>query len=457
MSTGQLADSATIRPRRRLVRRGRLLDRAATPSVIQMEAVECGAACLAMVLGYYKRFVPLELLRVECGVSRDGSNAANIIRAARRYGLEAKGFQMEAKAVADVRLPAVIFWAFQHFLVLEKVRQPRLRRTGPRFRVNDPASGRRTISWKEFDASFPGVVLTFTPGPDFAAGGRPSRFWDGLKERARGTRAALALILLVSLLLAVPGAASPAFSRVFIDQILGAGDRGYVLPLVLAIAAAAFLAVSLTVLQQRYLLRVETKVALVSSARFFRHLLRLPIEFMSQRQPAEVAKRVSANDVVAQILSRDLATTVLNLVLVAFYAVLLIRYSVLLSVVGISMALLNIAVLRWVSRTRRETVEKLRADRGKLIATSFNALSLIETIKANGAENDSFQRWAGFQTKVLNTQQALGRPTALLTVVPPALATLNSGLILLIGGLRASEGAISIGLLVAFPILLNSV
>ena len=422
-----------------------------------MEAVECGAASLAMVLGFYGRNVPLDVLRVECGVSRDGSNAANLLRAARRYGMKAKGLQMEPKELAkNVKMPAIVYWAFAHFLVLERVSKPRLRRGGPRFHVNDPASGRRVIEWKEFDSSFPGVVLTFEPGPDFTPGGKPSRFWDGLRDRARGTAAGLSLVLFVSLLLAIPGIAGPAFSRIFIDRVLSSHDQSYVLPLLGAIAAATVLTLALTAMQQHYLLRIEAKVALTSCARFFRHLLRLPIEFISQREPAEVSNRLAGNDVVAQILSRDLATSVLNLILVAFYAVLLIRYSPLLSAVGISLALMNIVVLRWVARARKESVERLRAERGKLMSTSFNAIRMIETIKANGAENDSFQRWAGFQAKLLNSQQSLGKPTALLTVVPPVLATINSGVILLIGGLRATEGAISVGLLVAFQMLLNS-
>lgn len=437
----------------------RLFKRSVVPSVIQMEAVECGAACLEMVLAYYGRHVTLEVLRVECGVSRDGSNAASLLRTARRYGLAAKGFRMEAKEVGTVRMPAIIFWAFQHFMVLEKVTTSRWafwRRGERRYHVNDPAGGRRKISWKEFDGSFPGVILTFEPSPDFVPGGRQVRFWDGLRERARGTERALAFVLVTSLLLVVPGVAAPAFSRVFIDRILTSGDHSYLLPLIGAIGLAAILTVALTWLQQQHLLRIETKVALTSSARFFRHLLRLPLEFISQREPAEVASRLRSNDVVAQILSRDLATSALNLVLVVFYAVLLFRYSLLLSVVGIGMALLNIVVLRWVSRTRKDAVQRLRADRAKLIATSFNSIRIIETIKASGGENDSFQRWAGFQAKVLNSQQKLGLPTAYLAVVPPLLATSNTGLILLIGGLRATEGAISVGLLVAFQLLLTN-
>ena len=426
-----------------------------TPTMIQMEASECGAASLGMVLAYYKRFVPLEELRAICSVSRDGSNAANVLRAARSFGLEAKGFRMDLPKLDDVPKPAILFWEFRHFVVLEKVTRERFGRGLRRFHVNDPASGPRVVPMREFDGSFAGVVLTFKPGPDFRPGGRPSKFTDGLLERARGTGPGLALILLASLLLVLPGLATPAFSLVFIDRVLGSGTTSDLLPLVLAMLSATLALFLLTAIQQSQLLRLETKVALSSSARFFLHLLRLPIDFIAQRQPAEVARRVASNDVVAQILTRDLATTALNLILVAFYSVLMLRYDARLALISIVTALLNIVVLRSVARTRKDAVEKLQAERGKLIATGFNTLQQIETIKAAGLESASFQRWSGFETKVVNSEQKLGVPSALLTVIPPTLATLNSALILLIGGLRAADGAITVGLLVAFQSLLN--
>ena len=423
-----------------------------TPTVIQMESVECGAAALAMVLGYYGRFVPLEELRAVCGVSRDGAKASSVVAAARRYGLTARGFQTEARALREVPLPAIIFWAFQHFLVVETIR----RRWGKtRIRINDPASGPRWMDWNEFDSGFTGIVLTFEPGPEFRRGGRPSRLADSLLRRRTRTGRALALVLLASVLLVIPGLIAPAFNGFFIDRVLSGASPGYVIPLVGAMLLTAVATFVLTTVQRHYLLRIELRTSMISSARFFRHLLRLPIDFFLQRQPAEVAKRVSANDMVAEILSRDLATTVVNLILVVFYAGLMVRYDTMLGLIGLGMAALNIAVLRQVARVRTDSVAALRADRGKLTAATFNTLHLIETVKATGAEPDAFGRWAGFLAKVVTGKQQLGMPTALLTVVPPLLAAANSGLVLLIGGLRAVEGSISVGMLVAFQTLLS--
>ena len=427
--------------------------RRSTPTVIQMESVECGAASLAMILGYYGRFVPLEELRTACGVSRDGAKASAVVAAARSYGLIAKGYQMEAEGLAEVRKPAIIFWAFQHFMVVEGVRKRFGRR---KVAVNDPASGPRLIDWDDFDAGFTGVVLTFRPGPEFRTGGRRVSVAEALFSRRLPTGRALPLVLLASLLLVVPGLVIPAFSKIFIDNLLTGREPGYLVPLLLAMLATAVITWALTAMQRHYMLRIEIRMGLVSGARFFRHLLRLPVEFFLQRQPAEVAGRVTANDMVAEILSRDFATTVVNLVLVAFYAVMLVRYDVLLGVIGVVMALLNVAVLRWVARARTDAVQALRADRGKLNASAFNTLRLIETIKATGAEPDAFARWAGFLAKVVSARQKLGIPTAIVTVVPPLIAAANTGLILLIGGLRVAEGALSLGLLVAFQSLLGA-
>ncbi|WP_405151403.1 NHLP family bacteriocin export ABC transporter peptidase/permease/ATPase subunit [Sphaerisporangium sp. NBC_01403] len=427
--------------------------RSSTPTVIQMEAVECGAASLSMILGYYGKFVPLEELRSACGVSRDGAKASSVIAAARRYGLIARGFQMEAADLAATAKPVIIFWAFQHFMVVEGVRT----RFGKKVvAVNDPASGPRLIDWEDFDSGFTGVVLSFEPGPDFEPGGRPTRVGQALLSRRMPSGRALPLILLASLILVVPGIVGPAFSRLFIDRILSGRDPDFLYPLLLGMAVTAVSVFVLTSVQRHYLLRLEIRFGLVSSARFFRHLLRLPVEFYLQRRPAEVAKRVQANDMVAEVLSRDLAITVINLVLVLFYAVILIRYDLTLGLLGVAMAMLNILVLRRVSRARTDAVAALRADIGNLTSTTFNTLQLIETVKATGAEPNAFQRWSGFLAKAVTAKQRLGVATATLTVVPPLLAGINSGLILLIGGLRVVDGVISVGMLVAFQTLLNS-
>jgi NHLM bacteriocin system ABC transporter peptidase/ATP-binding protein len=422
------------------------------PTVIQMEAVECGAASLAMILGHYGRHVPLEELRVVCGVSRDGAVAANILRAARSYGLVCKGYQLELDDLrTKVRTPAIVFWRFSHYLVVEGFRTRRGRTT---VAVNDPSGGPRRMGWAEFDGGFTGVALTFEPGPDFRPGGERTRLGRALAARRMPTGQALPLVLLASLLLVVPGLAAPAYLRVFIDRVLAGGSGGVQWWLLGAVALTVAVTAVLTAVQRHYLLRIETRLGLLGAARFVRHLLRLPVGFFAHRQPAEIARRVAVNDQVAEVLSRDVAATVVNLLLVGFYAVVLTRYDLALGLLGVGMAGLNIAVLRRVARLRTDAVAAVRAERGKLTATTFQTLNLIESVKAAGAEPEVFGRWAGYLAKVVSGRQRLGVTTAALSAVPPLLAGVNAGLILLVGGLRVVDGAITAGMLVAFQTLL---
>ncbi|WP_240965704.1 NHLP family bacteriocin export ABC transporter peptidase/permease/ATPase subunit [Streptomyces zingiberis] len=418
-----------------------------------MEAVECGAASLAMVLGHYGRHVPLEELRIACGVSRDGSRAANILKAARSYGLTAKGMQMEPEALAEVNAPAILFWEFNHYVVYEGT----VRRLGRRMvRINDPARGRRHITPEDFDTSFTGVVLVFEPGEGFRRGGRRPGVAGAMPARLRGTSGTMLAALVASFLLVLTGAAVPALSRTYIDMFLF-GDQTSVLGVLFAAmgTTVALIAV-LTWLQQANLLRGRIIASTLGSARFFRHLLRLPVTFYSQRNPADLVQRLQSNDTVAETLARDLAAAGVDVVVVVLYAVLLWSYDPQLTGVGIGIALANVIALRVVMRLRAVGTQKLRADSARLTNTSYSGLQLIETMKATGGEDGWFRRWAGQHATTLDTQQRLGVPSAALAVVAPTLATLNSALILLIGGQRAVEGAVSIGLLVAFQALVTN-
>ncbi|MFE2746128.1 NHLP family bacteriocin export ABC transporter peptidase/permease/ATPase subunit [Streptomyces scopuliridis] len=423
-----------------------------TPTILQMEAVECGAASLAMVLAHYGRHVPLEELRVACGVSRDGSRASNLLKAARSYGLQAKGMQMEPAALAGVRPPAILFWEFNHYVVYDGMGR-RLGRRG--VYVNDPGKGRRFVSAEDFDAGFTGVALVFEPSAAFREGGRRQGVLGAVPARLRGTAGTLLAALLASLLLVGVGAVVPALSRTYIDMFLIGGQTSLLGPLFAAMAAMVVLTAALTGLQQANLLRGRIISSTLSSARFLRHLLRLSVTFFAQRGPADLVQRLQSNDTVAETLARDLAAAGVDGVVVVLYAVLLWTYDPQLTVVGVLIALLNVVAMRIVIRLRATHTQKLRADSARLTNTSYTGLQLIETLKATGGENGYFRRWAGQHATTLEVQQRLGVPTAVLAVVAPTLATLNSALILWIGGLRAVEGHISIGLLVAFQALVT--
>ncbi|WP_418960166.1 NHLP family bacteriocin export ABC transporter peptidase/permease/ATPase subunit [Streptomyces tritici] len=421
-----------------------------TPTVLQMEAVECGAAALAMVLAHFGRHVPLEELRIACGVSRDGSRASNVLKAARSYGLQAKGMQMEPAALAGVRPPAILFWEFNHYVVYDG--------TGRRFgrrgvHINDPDKGRRFVPAEDFDTSFTGVALVFEPTDDFRPGGRRPGMLQALPARLRGTTGTLLATLLASLLLVAVGAALPALSRTYIDLFLIGGQASLLGPLFASMGALVALTAVLTWLQQANLLRGRIISSTLSSARFLRHLMRLPVGFFAQRSPADLVQRLQSNDAVAETLARDLTAAAVDGIVVLLYAVLLWTYDPQLTLVGVGIALLNVVAMRIVVRLRATGTQKLRADSARLTNTSYTGLQLIETMKATGGEQGFFRRWAGQHATTLDVQQRLGVPSAVLAVVAPTLATANSALILWIGGLRAVEGHLSIGLLVAFQAL----
>lgn len=423
--------------------------RVKTPTVLQMEAVECGAASLAKVLGYFGCIVPLEELREACGVSRDGSKASNVLKAARRYGLEAKGFKREPEGLKSMRVPMIVHWNFNHFLVLEGFRRGRVY-------LNDPASGPRIVSEQEFDEAFTGVVLTFEPGADFKVGGAKRSLFAALKMRLVGSGEALAYVVLAGIALVLPGLIIPTFSKVFVDDILVGGARQWIRPLLVGMGLAAVVVALLTWLQQSHLLKLETRIAASTSGRFFWHVLRLPFKFFTQRFGGEIGTRVAINDKVARILSAELATTMLSVVMIVFYAVLMVQYDVLLTVIGISIAAINIAALQFVSRKRKDANQQLLQERGKLLGASMGGLQTIESLKASGAESDFFTRWAGYHSKAINAQQRLGLYSQALSVVPTLLLGVNAALILGIGALRIMDGHLSMGMLVAFQSLMFS-
>lgn len=423
--------------------------RVRTPTVLQMEAVECGAAALASVLGYHGRFVPLEELRVECGVSRDGSKASNILRAARRYGFVARGFRKELAELRAVHLPAIVFWNFRHFLVVEGFRNGKVY-------LNDPADGPRVVTEAEFDEGFTGVVLTFEPGPEFTKGGQRPGLWSSLGPRLAGAEAALAFAVLTGLFLVIPGLVIPVFTRVFVDDILIAGMDDWLLPLVAGMTLAAVARGALTALQQRSLLLLQTRLALGTSSRFFWHVLRLPMQFYYQRFAGDISSRVQINDRVARLLSGDLASTAISLVTIVFYAAVMLAYDVVLTLVGVGFVVINVLALRYVSRQRVDENKKLMGARAQVTGVAMGALQMMEDLKATGAESDFFADWSGRYAKSVNAEQKLGAYSAYLMVVPPLLATLNTAAILAVGGLRVMDGHMSVGMLVAFQSLMAS-
>jgi NHLM bacteriocin system ABC transporter peptidase/ATP-binding protein len=414
-----------------------------------MEATECGAAALGSVLAYHGRFVALEELRVACGVSRNGSRARDILQAARRYGLRARGFTADPEALKQLPLPFVVHWRFNHFLVVEGLGRRAVR-------VNDPAAGRHALSWEEFEQDFTGVAITFEPTPEFQPGGHRRGFLSLLGRRLAGSHMGLAYVLAVSLALVVPSILLPIFARVFIDGYLVGGQTGWLIPLLVAMGVAAAFQAALTFIQREQLLRLQTRIAVVESSRLVRHLLRLPIAFYTQRHTGDLVTRAAINDRVARLLSGDLVTTLLSSITIGFYAIVMATYDLTLTAIGVAAALLSFGALRALAHRRLDVSRKLLQERAKLMGTSLAGLRMIETLKATGSENGFFARWAGEQAVVLNAERRLVASTVVLAAIPTFLASASTAAVLAIGGLRVIEGYLTIGFVIAFQLLLGA-
>jgi len=421
--------------------------RVRTPTILQIEAVECGAVSLAIVMAAYGRYISSEEAREACGVSRDGSKASNVVKAARNYGFLAKGLKREIDDLDDVRLPFIVFWNFNHFVVVEGFGK------GGVF-INDPGEGPRLVSAQEFDEAFTGVVLAVEPGPDFRPGGRRPGMLAALRSRLSGAREGIAYLFLTGLALMLPGVLVPAFTKVFVDEYLVHRLEGWLQPLIVAMAVTAVFAGALTWVKLYLLGRLRVALGVSGASRFFRHVLSLPMVFFTQRSPGEIGSRVSVNERVADVLAGDAANALLSVLAVSFYGFLMLFYDPLMGAIGIVAAVGNVAFLRFSARRQVDASRRLVLTHGKLLGMSMDGLRSIETLKASGLEGEFFARWAGYQARLLNEEQSVGRGSIWLSSFPPLLSGLAGIAIIGIGSLRVMSGDLSMGMLVAFQALM---
>jgi NHLM bacteriocin system ABC transporter peptidase/ATP-binding protein len=421
--------------------------RVRTPTVLQMEMVECGAAALGSVLAYFGRRVPLEELRVTCGISRDGSKASNMLKAARGYGLEAGGMRREVDELLSGTFPVIVFWNFNHFVVVEGA-------SGDKVYLNDPATGPRSVSREEFGQGFTGVSLEFKPGPAFERGGAATGILPKLRTRLKGLDPAIAFVVWVSLVLVIPGLIVPGITKIFVDSVLIQRSDGWLSPMLIGLGATFVLNVALRYLQGLALLRIELRLALEQSARFAWHVLSLPVAFFSQRYTGDIVNRVDANDRVATLLARDFGHAAANGLTALFLGAVMISYDMALAAIVLGSAALNIVLLRLLNRSLADAALRLQTEQGKLFATSVVGLQSIETLKSTGAESDFFSKWAGYHAHAINSEQKLAIYQQTIDLLPAILLSLTSVAVLGIGALQIIHGDVSIGTLVAFQGLL---
>ena len=384
---------------------------AKTPTIYQMEATECGAASLSMIMGYYGKHMALEQLRMETGVSRDGCNAMNILRAARKFGLEAKGLRKGLEELLECQPPCIIHWNFNHFVVWEGMK-------GKHAYINDPAVGRRKLTIQDVDDCFTGIVLVFKKTDSFERQKEKKTLLSFIRRRLKGQYVALAALAAIGLCLVFPGMVVPVFSQVFIDYILLGGNTRWITVFLAVMGFTVLFRASLTFYRGYLLEKLQNKMALVSAHSFLYHMFRLPIGFFDQRYSGDLAERVENNNKVSTFLAGDLAETVLNIMVAAFYLALLLLYSPLLTLIGICSVAINVIIMKCSSDAIANASMKQQQDQGKLVGAVFAGLNITSTLKASGAENEYISRIQGYYAKAILLEQKLGRLQQVLNAIP---------------------------------------
>lgn len=420
-----------------------------TPTIFQMEGTECGAASLAMICAYWGKYVPLEQMRVETGVSRDGCNARNIMYAARKFGLECHGYRKEPEALKQLEMPCLIHWNFNHFVVLEGFK-------GSFVYLNDPALGRRKLTMEDLDEGFTGVVLTFHPTPQFEKAKRENTLFPLIKQRIRGQKGALAQMLCLGLLMILPGLILPVFSQVFLDRVLGAGAVPWFYQFIGFLIPTLLFRILLEAYSARLLLKMQNKLTLLSSRELLEHLFRLPVGFFAQRSPGDLLGRVGNNDNVNNFIAGDLANIFLDIFVAAFYLVLLLFYNPLMTAIGLVGILFNVVIARITASRISNRVQKLQQDSGKLTGVVCAGLSVTSTLKASGAESAYSSRVLGYQAKAASTEQAISQTQSVTGALPGMVDNLIDILLLLVGAVFVIQGHMTLGMLSAFTSLFAS-
>ena len=414
------------------------------PVVIQLEALECGAACLTMILAYYGRWVPLEQVRADCGVSRDGSKAGKILKAARNYGFEAKGYRYSAEDLRqEAVFPCIVFWNNNHFVVLNGFK-------GKYAIINDPSRGKTKYPMEAFEKNYSGICLCFKPTESFEPGGKPKSILLFAKKRLKGTKAVALFILITTVITSLLQIIQPGFSRVFVDRLLTHQNLDWFVPFIIGVCALTVVQLVIQIVNQAYTLKLNGKLAVIGSTTYMWKVLRLPMDFFSQRMAGDILSRQAQNATVASVFIRTFTPLVLKIGMAVFYLVVMFRYNVLLSLIGISSLFADVIVARIVTKKRVDLSRVGTRDSAMLESTTASGIQMIETIKASGAENGFFGKWAGYQANVNNNEIQLLNTSALWGIIPSAINMIVNVIITSIGIWLCIKGEFTVGMIMAF-------
>ena len=420
--------------------------RARTPLMLQLEDVECGAVCLGIVLAYFGRWVSVEELRETCAVNRDGCDAADITRAARHYGLEPRGWRRETEQLANMKMPLIIFWEFNHFLVLEGFR-------GSSYLVNDPANGPRVIDKEEFDRGFTGIALSFETGPDFKRGGARPGVWQRLWPWLSDVTGPLAFVLLCGLLLTVPALTLPFLLGIFVDHVLSGQEPQWATAVIGGVALAGALVYLLTWLRQRCLRLLAVRLSVVHSDRFIRRLFRLSMRFFTHRFPGDLTSRIQLIDQIAVMATEQFVGVIIELATSLVFLAFLFLYDPLLATIIAALGVVNAVLMQLMTRSRTGENRRLQRERGKLNGVGMYGLSTIDSLQAMGKEKDFFPYWAGYQARELLARQRFAEVGHVMSALPGVFMILGAAAVIGVGGWRVMNGDLSLGMLMGFYVL----
>lgn len=424
------------------------------PVIMQMEALECGAACLDMILAYHKKWIPLEKVRADCAVSRDGSNLRDIVRAANLYGLDADAYKCDLEDLKTMTLPAIIHWNFNHFVVLCGFSKNKAH-------INDPARGRIAVSMDEFDRSFTGVILCLKKNENFTPGGKQKSVLKFVKKRLKGSLVPFLFVLITGAIITVVGIINPGISRIFQDRILVTEGMKYaqnpewLYPVILSLSSLVLIQLIIQIINVVYMLKIRGKLSIVANSMFMWHVLRLPIEFFSQRNIGDIAERQASNETVAETLIKSLAPIILDLVMLVFYLVIVIQINPMLTLIGVSASLINIFFGTYITQKQINISRAQMRDAGKLASTTISGIEMIETIKSSGAENGFFEKWSGYQASVNSSRVRSEKVNLYLGAIPGILQSISNTAVLMVGVLLIMQGHFTIGILSQFQSLLR--
>ena len=423
---------------------------AKVPVVMQLEALECGAACLTMILAYYGKWIPLEQVRTDCGVSRDGSNARNILLAARSYGLEADAYKAEPEDLKKSgTFPCIVHWEFNHFVVLDGFHNGKVY-------LNDPGRGKITITEEAFDRSFTGVFILFEPGENFEPSGQKKSTLEFARKRLTGARGAMIYVLLISVIAALFGLINPAISQVFVDRLLSGRNPGWVMPFLILMSVLAGIQLTVSWIRAIYSLRIQAKMAVIGSMTYMWKLMRLPMEFFSQRMVGDLLMRQVTNATIAGTLVNTFAPLLLNTIMMVVYLTVMIRQSLILTLVGIISMVINLLNSFAVSKRRVNITRVQQRDAGKLSGTTLTGISMIETIKASGSENGFFRSWASLQASVNEQQVKYERLKVTFGMIPTISTEISNTLVMILGVYLTIRGHFTVGMILSFQTYLYS-